>query len=180
MRIHMTLAAVLALGLTACSQATTRAPETISASGLACASATDADSQLAAVYAPGAVKRVEPIYHQPGIYEEQPHPVRAYLPSRHVEGATLYVAAPRDTNPAYLERVLTCHAAGATVAQAGNDPLRVTGVRDVDVRAVGGQLRIDVRAVDRAAGEQVLEHARGLQGSVSVTQVAAAAPSQAF
>lgn len=133
-------------------------------------------------YTQGAITKVEPLYHHPGVYDAPKYPVRAYRPSQHVAGAALYIPAPANTSPAYLERALSCHVAGTNGAhsQYASDPLRVDGVSNVDVRSEGSMLRIDVRAKDRASGEQVLQAARGLQSSVSIRQVASAQIGDSF
>jgi hypothetical protein len=169
--------------LMGCGATTSQAPVASASQTHACSALTDLDSQVAALYAPSAVSKVEALYHQPELYETPRFAVRAYQPSRHVEGASLYVPAPANTSPAYLERALSCHAAGAGSAaqqQYGNDPLRIEGVKDVDVRAAGAMLRIDVRAQDRASGERVLQAARSLRGTVGVTQLASASEPGSF
>jgi hypothetical protein len=165
---------LIAIALMGCGAAATQAPSTTTSQAHACSGVTDLDSQVAAVYAPSAVSKVEALYTKPGVYDEARFPVRAYRPSHHVEGASLYVPAPAHTSPAYLERALSCYAGGAgSSQQLGNDPLRVDGVKDVDVRAVGSALRIDIRAEGREAGERVLEAARVMQSNVGITQLAA-------
>jgi hypothetical protein len=170
---------LIAIALMGCGAAATQTPSTVSTH--ACSGVADLESQVAAVYAPSAVSKVEALYTQPGVYDETRFAVRAYRPSKHVEGASLLVPAPAQTSPAYLERALSCYAAGAGSSQPlASDPLRVDGVTDIDVRAAGPALRIDIRAQGREAGERVLEAARAMQSNVGITQLAAAPGAASF
>lgn len=175
------LAATAAAAIAGCGATAAQTPSTTASSTFACSAVTDLDSQVAAVYSPGAVTKVEPLYHKPGVYEGTDFMVRADRPSRHLEGAALYVPAPANTSAAYLERALSCHVAGAGPgAQHVSDPLRVDGVKKVDVRAAGPMFRIDIRAEDRASGKQVLQAARSMQSNVSIMQVASSDGSATF
>ena len=133
-----------------------------------CAGLGSADAELAAIYS-GAVRNVQPIHRKD-------FRARA-IQLRYVAGASFDVPAPRSTTAAYLERALSCHAAGRTAGmEHPNDPLRVAGVHDVDVRAVGARLRISVTGADRSAGKAILQRAEALSegsGSVKVKQLAA-------
>jgi hypothetical protein len=170
---------LIAIAMMGCGAAATQTPSTVSTH--ACSGVADLDSQVAAVYAPSAVTKVEALYTRPGVYDQGRFPVRADRPSHHVEGAALYVPAPAQTSPAYLERALSCYAAGAgSSQQLGNDPLRVDGVKDIDVQAVGTALRIDIRAEGREAGHRVLEAARVMQSNVGITQLAAGTGAASF
>ena len=183
MKAQWFCSALAAGALIGCGATASQGPVANASTTHVCRGLTDMDSQIAAVYAPSAVAKVEALYHHPELYETPRFAVRAFRPSRHVEGAALYVPAPANTSPAYLERALSCHAAGAgSTAEPtyGNDPLRVEGVTDIDVRAAGPMLRIAVRAQDRVSGERVLDAARSLQSTVGVTQLAAASESASF
>jgi hypothetical protein len=121
-----------------------------------------------ALYAPGNIKHIEPIQRQQFV-------TRAIQPS-YTAGVKLYVPAEPGMHPAYVERVLSCHAAGGGVAHP-NDPLRAPGVRDVDVAASGPLLRISIEGADRGAGKAIWQRAQALhrQGSsVDVQQLSAA------
>lgn len=118
------------------------------------------------LYGNGKVARVEPIRRQVFL-------ARAIQPTM-TYGAHLYVPAEAGMHEAYLERVLTCHAAQPGGAgQLANDPLRVPGVDRVAVAAQGGLMRISVEGRDARAGEAIWKSARSLHGDVSVEQLAA-------
>lgn len=132
-----------------------------------CRGLTDLDAQIAGLYAPGNVQKVEPVYRQ-----NYPH--RDVKP-REISGASLYVAAPPGVSEAYLERALSCHASGRATANHDGDPLRVPGVDDVDVTAAGPSMRIAITGFDREAADAILERARALEhhgGRVRVEQIA--------
>lgn len=139
-----------------------------------CAGVNDADQQVAHLYAPGNVTRVQPLYRQ--------HTVMQGRPSQDLAGAELFVPAPAGVSGAYLERALSCHAAGRGAgANLPNDPLRVAGVTDVDVHEVGPYLRVDIVASDRQAANDVLARAEALRsGHVKVQQLASAQARQAL
>jgi hypothetical protein len=122
------------------------------------------DATVASLYSSGKIRKVEPIYRRQFL-------ARAIQPV-YVAGAKLYVPAQRDLNPAYLERVLSCHARSGSVAHA-NDPLRARGITDVDVAAQGPMLRIEITGADRAAGKDIWQRTRTLyeRSDVAVEQL---------
>ena len=165
----MTLAAALAV--TACGAATQQRPTQVATSG--CDGLGDVGATVASVYAAGNIEEVKPIYRKEFL-------ARALQP-RYVAGAALYVPAQEGMHGAYLQRVLSCHAVGAGDHAA--DPLRVEGVRRVDVREQGARMRIAISGEGRAAGKAILARARALQtqtSSVSVEQLSAASHGHAF
>jgi hypothetical protein len=123
---------------------------------------------IEALYAPGNIKRIESIQRQQFL-------TRAIQPT-YTAGVRLYVPAEPGMHPAYVERALSCHAAGGGATHP-NDPLRARGVRDVDVAASGPLLRISIEGTDRTAGKAIWQRAQALhqQGtSVEVQQLSAA------
>jgi hypothetical protein len=174
MRIHaLTAMTALAIALAGCAGTTAQRPTTELATGGSCSGLDDADRQVAALYA-GKVSNVKPIH-------ETTFVARAIQP-RHVAGAKFTVPAERGVTAAYLERTLSCHAVASSAAGHPNDPLRVEGIRNVNVRERGPAFEIAVTGVDRDAGKAILERARALesQGSrIEVQQIAASAPAHA-
>jgi len=142
--------------------------------GANCSGLADADRQVAELYAPGNVEQVEPLYREE-------FRARA-IQYRYVAGAKLYVPASRGMNEAYLERLLSCHAASSSDVHP-NDPLQHARVKNVDVSTAGQRFVIAIEGRDRADGHEILNRARALHGqstSVEVRQLssASAAPSQ--
>jgi hypothetical protein len=133
--------------------------------GLECGGLADNEAQVAQLVSPDRVRGVEAVHYQ-RVYWSGPQ-------NDHVIGAKLYVPAEPNMNEAYLERVLSCHAAGTTAANP-NDPLRVEGVSSVDVRSQGQRYEIVITGVDKRAGEEILQRAESLQGQVGVKQLASA------
>jgi hypothetical protein len=162
MRRHGIVMAVgLALAIGGCSAAAqSRANPQIA--GIQCEAIPDLDRQVAELYTPGNVHRVEPTYRTQFV-------ARAVQP-RYVSGAKLYVPAQQGVSQGYLERVLSCHAA----SQAGshpNDPLRVANVRDVDVEARGQRFVIQIEGADRRAGGEIYQRARALRDPSTEVEV---------
>lgn len=165
MGIRSTICAIgIASALTGC--ATHQAPRAQVAradcSGLA------TDGTLAELYSAGTIKKVEPIYRQQFV-------ARAIQP-RYVAGASLYVPAEAGMNEAYLERVLSCHAALGR-GEHPNDPLGAEGVVDVDVVAAGPRMRIAITGQDRASGQAIWKRAMALHeqaGEVTIQQLSSA------
>lgn len=126
------------------------------------------------VYGPDKILKVEPTYER--------RIVTRGTTLQYVSGAHLYVPAERGMNEAYLERVLSCHA--ASTAAAGdhpNDPLRVAGIQHVDVAAAGPTMRIAIKGTNAQAGKAIYQRSQAYrqpQGQVSVEQLSAA-PSRA-
>jgi hypothetical protein len=122
-----------------------------------------------ALYAPGNIRKVEPIYTTQIL-------ARAIQPT-YVSGANVYVDAQPGLHEGYVERVLSCHAASGS-AEDPRDPLIARGVADVDVSNAGTMLRIAIRGTDRAAGKDIWQRARALyaRGEVSVEQLSALSP----
>jgi hypothetical protein len=163
MQLRSTLFAFgVALGLAGCATARVQPPS----SALALSDCSGLDSTRAAteLYA-GKITRVEPRYRQEFL-------ARAIQP-RYVAGANLYVPAEQGVSRAYLQRVLTCHAASGS-SSLQSDPLRANGVVKVDVFEAGPAMRIAVIGRDRHAGADIWQRAVALQdqqGSVSVQQL---------
>lgn len=173
MRQHMMIGALgLALAAGGCATAASPGAKTQLA-GAQCSTLSNADQHIAALYAPGHVDRVEPVYRTQFF-------ARSTV-VRYVSGAKLYVPAQEGVTQAYLERVLTCHAA-SSASQHENDPLRVANVRDVDVASQGQRFVIQIEGADRASGKTIFERAQALHrpsGSVEVRQLSAAPTSGA-
>lgn len=162
------LAAAMVLAGAACGASTQQASNTTVARGASCERVADLEQQVARVYNVAQVRDAQPLYTQRFL-------ARAIQP-REVAGAELYVNAEQGVTQAYLERVLTCHAAGSGAAHP-NDPLRAQNVRDVDVRVQGHQYVIAVRGADRHAGEEIWQKSQALlqsRGQVEVQQLSAA------
>jgi hypothetical protein len=165
------VAAVIALGA-ACGASTQQASSTV-ARGASCDRVENLDQQVAQVYDLARVRHAAPIYTQRFL-------ARAIQP-REVIGAELYVNAEAGVSQPYLERVLSCHAAGASAAHP-NDPLRAQNIRDLDVRVQGHQFVISVMGADRNAGREIWQKARALTqpGSVEVQQLSAGSTATKF
>ncbi|MDH5671550.1 MAG: hypothetical protein OEZ06_05330 [Myxococcales bacterium] len=133
-----------------------------------CAGLQDVGQEVADLYAQGTVRHARPIYRTDFV-------ARAIQP-RYVAGASFDVPAPRSGSAAYLERALSCHAVSQIASvEHPNDPLRVAGVYDVDVKAVGPHMRISVIGDDRTAGDAIWKRTRALssgEGQVQVQQIA--------
>lgn len=162
MRTRSTLFAFgFALALAGCASAKPQArPST-----LALSDCSNLGEQTAAELYAGKVTRVEPMYRQEFI-------ARAVQP-RYVAGAHLYVPAEPGVSRAYLERVLTCHAAKNAGSLSG-DPFGVAGVVKVGVSEAGPAMRIAVVGEDRAAGKEIWQRAVALaeqKGAVTVEQL---------
>lgn len=164
MRLYGTITAVsLAAALAACGATASQQRSHVAASSCAGLDGSRAATEL---YGNGRVARVEPLQRQVFL-------ARAIQPTI-TYGAHLYVPAEAGMHEAYLERVLTCHAAqGSGPGQLANDPLRVPGVERVAVSAQGPLMRISVEGRDARAGEAIWKSARSLHGDVSVQQLSA-------
>jgi hypothetical protein len=160
MRQSMVMAFGVAVLASACGAASQR-PETTTVAGVQC-EGVDVGQQVAQLYAPGNVERVEPLYRTEVL-------ARAIQP-RFVSGARLYVPAQQGMTQGYLERVLSCHAASSSSAHP-NDPLHAANVRDVDVEARGQRFVIDIHGEGRSAGKDILERARSLRDGSSNVEV---------
>ena len=125
---------------------------------------------VAEVYAPKKVIKVEPTYER--------RIITRGTTLQYVSGANLYVPAQPGMNEAYLERVLSCHAAGAaTAGDHPNDPLRVSGIEHVDVASAGPTMRIAIKGTNAQAGKAIYQRSQAYrqpQGAVSVEQLSAA------
>ena len=168
---------VLMLGalvaLSACATAGSQRSEARVA-GSQCDSLADVSTQVGELLAASNVQRVEPSYEMRH-YAGGPQPM-------HVSGAKLYVPAQPGMSAPYLERALSCYAASGEIAAAQpNDPLRVEGIRDVDVRGAGQSFRIAIIGSHQRSGEAIWERARALGDSqVTVEQIAAAGATPAL
>ena len=155
-------AALMSAALCACATATQQ-PRMASTN----CSGLQASETVRSLYAPGNIQKVEPIQTTQFL-------ARAIQPT-YIAGANLYVAAQPGLHEAYVERVLSCHAAQGTAVNA-HDPLLAQGVSDVDVSPAGSMLRISITGANRAAGKDIWRRARALQelrGEVSVEQLSA-------
>jgi hypothetical protein len=164
MRHYGTLTAVsFAAALVGCGASVQQQNPQIAASACAGLEGTRSAAEL---YGQGKITKVEPIRRQVFL-------ARAIQPTL-TYGARLYVPATADMHEAYLQRVLSCHAASRSGTSAlANDPLRVPGVVSVKVDAHGPLMRISVEGKDQSAGEAIWHSARSLHGEVSVEQLAA-------
>lgn len=161
MRRHsMVMAFGVAVFATACGAASQR-PESTTVAGVQCGGV-DVEQQVAQLYAPGNVERVEPLYRTEVL-------ARAIQP-RYVSGARMYVPAQQGMTQGYLERVLSCHAASSASSHP-NDPMHAAAVRDVDVEARGQRFVIDIHGEGRSAGKQIFERARALRDGSSNVEV---------
>ena len=168
MRQHLMIGALgLALAAGGCATVdATRAKTQLA--GARCNTLSNGDQQVAALYEPGNIQRVEPVYRTQFFARS--------TEVRYVSGAKLYVPAQEGATQAYLERVLTCHAA-SNATQHANDPLRVANLHDVDVTTRGQHFVIQIEGADRASGKTIFERAQALQqstGTVDVRQLSAA------
>jgi len=157
------VAALMSTALCACAAAT---PQPRIASAASC-SGLQTGETVRALYAPGNIRKVEPIQTTQFL-------ARAIQPT-YIAGANLYVAAQPGLHEAYVERVLSCHAASGR-AVSPHDPLVAKGVSDVDVSPAGSMLRISITGVNREAGKDIWRRARALhelRGEVSVEQISA-------
>jgi len=177
MTIKRTLVAVgTAVALTACSAATRPAQAPTTLARASCGGIADLDQEVSNLYASG-VTRVDKLYLDDPKGAAPNTRAGTAQPARYMAGATLYVPAERGVSSAYLERVLSCHAAGRTASGHDQDPLRVAGVQDVNVREAGPELRIAIAGANADAGEAILQRARALSsrsGRVEVQQLSAA------
>jgi hypothetical protein len=155
---------MIGLGLaalaSACGATAQRAP--VQVAGVQCNNLTDADRQVSDLYAAGNVENVQPLYRTL---------VRGRgITDRYVSGARLYVPAQANTSGAYLERVLSCHAAAAASVHP-NDPLHAAAIKDVDVRAIGPRFAIDIEGIGRDDGKAILRTAKALHEGASNVEV---------
>ena len=161
MRCPLIITSLLALAAAGCGASAQHARSTQLA-GVQCAQLTDLDRQVANVYAPEKLSRVEPMYRTELI-------TRAVQP-RYVSGARLYVPAEQGMTEGYLTRVLTCHAA-SQAATHPNDPLRVANVRSIAVKPQGQRLVISIEGADRKAGKEIWQRASALRDPSSRIEV---------
>ena len=126
------------------------------------------DQRVQKLLSAHSITRVEPAFH------EAPH--FAGPSPQFVEGAEIYIIADADTHESYVERTLSCHAvSNATQAQA-NDPFRVSGIRSISAQSAGPTIRVSIRGIDRAAGEEIWRRTQALRGTggVHIQQLGAA------
>jgi hypothetical protein len=163
-----TIVAAAAMALAGCS--TTTAPDALSGTTTPnlCSGLPDTSATVSELYASGGAYGAEPVYRREFL-------ARAIQPRR-IAGATFSVAPEPDTNAAYLERVLTCHALAGSGEAHPNDPLRAAGVRHVGVKQVGPAYRVVILGTDHRAGGEIWRRAQTVVGDdvrVEVEQVAA-------
>ncbi|MFT3924219.1 MAG: hypothetical protein QM778_16915 [Myxococcales bacterium] len=126
---------------------------------------------VAALYAPGNIKKVRALYRKEFI-------ARAIQPE-YVAGAEIQIPAQPGMHDAYMQRELSCHARKGTGPDASVDPLRVQGVDSVAVRSKGHMTHISITSTDHAAAKKILRQAESLHessGSVTVDQLSAGTP----
>ena len=136
--------------------------------GQRCEDLKSLDQRVQKLLSAHSIARVEPAFH------EVPH--FAGPSPQFVEGAEIYIVAEADTNEAYVERTLSCHAvAGATPGQT-HDPFRVSGIRSISAESAGPTIRVSIRGIDRQAGEEIWRRTQALRGmgGVHVQQLGAA------
>lgn len=154
MKLHSTVvAAGVACMVAGCGAASQSQAKSQVASSQ-CAGLTDSDRQVAALYAPGSIERVEPLQRKVFL-------ARAIQP-QYTAGARLYVPAQQGMSGPYLERVLSCHAASSADVHP-NDPLRVANIESVDVTTAGPRFVVTIAGADRAAGRAIWERAQALR-----------------
>lgn len=138
-----------------------------------CAALGDVSGQVADIYA-NKVSAVKPV-------KRTEFKARAIQP-KVIAGAELYVPGERGMSEAYLDRMMSCHAASNTPSQHPNDPLRAAAIEGVEVDSVGSHYRVTITGRDRAAGEAIWQSARTLDPSstVHVQQIASAVASPAL
>lgn len=166
------LAAAIILTGAACGASNQQASTTTLVQGASCERISDLDQQVARFYKLAHVRDAQPLYTQRFL-------ARAIQP-RELIGAELYVDAEPGMNQPYLQRVLSCHAAGSGKALP-HDPLRAQNVRALDVRAQGHQFVIAVTGANREAGREIWQKSQALMeaaGTVEVQQLSAAAPAE--
>lgn len=161
-------AAIILTGAACGAASTQQAANTTVGLGASCERVENLEQQVARVYNLAHVRDAQPLYTQRFL-------ARAIQP-REVVGAELYVDAEHGISQAYLQRVLSCHAAASSTAHP-NDPLRTQNVRGLDVRVQGHQFVIAVTGADREAGREIWQKSQALLqsgGQVEVQQLSAA------
>lgn len=138
------------------------------ASTAACEQLGNSNTALEAFYRPGNVYSAHKAENDMFIG-------RASIPKQLV-GAELSMHAQPGVDDAYMQRVLSCHAASGHSAHP-NDPLVPDHgrVAEVDVSSSGDSLRIRVTGSDRATAESIWRRAQAFaaeSGAVRVEQVA--------
>ena len=162
MRLHSTVIAAGLAGVVAGCGAAAQSQATTQLSSSQCAGLTDSDRQVAALYEPGSIERVEPVRRQVFLARAiQPH---------YTSGARLYVPAQEGMTGPYLERVLSCHAASSANVHP-NDPLRVANIESVDVTTAGPRFVVTIEGADRAAGRAIWERAQALRDPSTKVEV---------
>lgn len=85
----------------------------------------------------------------------------------HLVGASVTIRAVPGLTKEYLQRLVTCHAArnasmGFAMPEMASCPLSVKGA-SATVESAGAGFRVDIRADDSQAAEEILRRARALQ-----------------
>lgn len=158
-------------GLAATGCAATQHPATTVAATASCERIADLEQQVARVYDADRVRHVAPVYRSKFL-------ARAIQP-RYIAGAELYLDAEPGVTQPYLQRMLSCHAAGDSAAHP-NDPLRAANVEAVNVRVQGHRFVVAVTGADAQAGKQIWQRAEALRtpaARVEVQQLSAATQS---
>lgn len=156
------------LGAAGCATTTSQQLAYNHSAGKRCESLKDLDQRVQKLLSAHSIERVEPAFH------EVPH--FAGPSPLFVEGAELYLVADADTNAAFVERTLACHAASSATQAQPNDPFRVHGIRSISTEYVGHTIRVSIRGIDRQAGEEIWKRTQTLRGvgRVEVQQLGAA------
>jgi len=130
---------------------------------LAAPSAADASPMCNAdVTADGGLLYAQ-IYEAEPIKKKPPR-VKAILPKQ-ILGAKMYLNAEKGVTKEYLHRAAMCHMKANTPAYE-HDPLRVDGIKSLQVYPAGGAFIIALTGEDRSAGKQIWERAETLTTEV--------------
>lgn len=160
----------LALSLTLGGCASTGASSPTVAAGAACSQVAANDPTLAAFYEPGAIRNARELRRTEFL-------ARAIQPTRTV-GAELQVHARPGMTAEYLQRALSCHAAGSAPRHP-NDPLHPSqgAVAELTVRSSGTAFTVSVRGDSYDTGKEIWNRAESFAAqstSSAVEQVAVA------
>jgi hypothetical protein len=168
MRSMAVIAVGAVLGTAGCATTTSQQLAYNHSAGKRCESLKDLDQRVQKLLSAHSIERVEPAFH------ETPH--FAGPSPLFVEGAEIYIVADADTNEAFVERTLSCHAASSGTQTQPNDPFRVHGIRSISTQSVGHTIRVSIRGIDREAGEEIWKRTQTLRGvgRVDVQQLGAA------
>jgi hypothetical protein len=156
------------LSIAGCATTTSQQLARNLSAGQRCEDFKSLDQRVQKLLSAHSIARVEPAFH------EVPH--FAGPSPLFVEGAEIYIVADADTNEAYVERTLSCHAAVAATQAQAHDPFHVSGVRSISAQSAGPTIRVSIRGIDREAGEEIWRRTQALRGvgSIHIQQLGAA------